>query len=479
MTHSLTALNGGTVSVTDEDLSALRAETRGPLLLPGDEGYEAARTVWNGMIDRRPGLVVQPLGTSDIKAAVEFAARHGLLISMQGGGHQIGGLAVADGALLVDMSRLRHVHVDPEARTARVGAGCLLGDIDRECQRHGLAFPTGINSTTGIAGLTLGGGFGWITRKHGMTVDNLLSAEIVTADGEILTISPDRHPDLFWACTGGGGNFGVVSSFEFRLHPVGPEILSGLLVHPLEAGPELLRKYREISTSAPDELTAWTVMRKAPPLPFIPEDWHGREVMIFAVCYCGNMADGEKAVAELRALGNPIADVIGPHPYIGWQGAFDPLLTPGMRNYWKSQDFLDLTEETIGHLLDAARNLPDDQTEIVLPHLGGVMARVSADATAFPQRSAHFTMNLHTRWEDPAKDEACIAWARALSDKVASQSAGSVYVNFMPEDEAGRINGAYGANMDRLRRVKTQYDPGNLFRVNHNIRPETAARAAE
>lgn len=479
MTYSLTALNGGTTSVSDEDLSALRAEMRGAVLLPGDGGYEAARTVWNGMIDRRPGLVVQPLGTSEIKAAVEFAARNGLLISMQGGGHQIGGLAVAEGALLVDMSRMRHVHVDPEARTARVGAGCLLGDVDRECQRHGLAFPTGINSTTGIAGLTLGGGFGWITRKHGMTVDNLLSAEIVTADGTILTISPDRHPDLFWACTGGGGNFGVVSSFEFRLHPVGPQILSGLVVHPLEAGPELLRKYREISTGAPDELTVWTVMRKAPPLPFIPEDWHGREVLIFAVCYCGDMAEGERAVAELRALGTPIADVIGPHSYTGWQAAFDPLLTPGMRNYWKSQDFLDLTEETIGHLLDAARNLPDDQTEIVLPHLGGAMARVSPDATAFPQRAAHFTMNLHTRWEDPAKDEACIGWARALSDTVASQSAGSVYVNFMPEDEAGRIDGAYGVNMDRLRRVKTQYDPGNLFRVNHNIRPETVARAAE
>lgn len=479
MIYSMTALSGGPVSVTDEEVTALRAETRGPVLLPDEDGYEAARTVWNGMIDRRPGLVVQPLGTSDIKAAVEFAARRGLLISIKGGGHQIGGLAMADGALLVDMSRMRHVHVDPEARTVRVGAGCQLRDVDRECQRHGLAFPTGINSTTGIAGLTLGGGFGWITRKHGMTVDNLMSVEIVTADGAILTASPDRHPDLFWACSGGGGNFGVVSSFEFRLHPVGPEILSGLIVHPLEDGPELLRKYREISASAPDELTVWTVMRKAPPLPFIPEDWHGRGVMVFAVCYCGGMADGEKAVADLRALGTPIADVVGPHPYTGWQAAFDPLLSPGVRNYWKSQDFLDLTEETIGHLLDAARNLPDDLTEIVLPHLGGAMARVAADDTAFPQRKEHFTMNLHTRWEDPGKDEACIKWARKLSETVASQSAGSVYVNFMPEDEADRIVGAYGANIERLRHVKAHYDPNNLFRVNHNIRPDTALRAAE
>ncbi|MBI6630451.1 FAD-binding oxidoreductase [Pontibaca salina] len=479
MTYPITALNGGSVAVSDEDMDGLRGDTRGGVLLPDDAGYKEAGAIWNGMISRRPGLVVQPLGASDIKAAVEFAARHNLLISMRGGGHQIGGLAVAEGALLVDMSRMRHVHVDPEARTARVGAGCLLGDVDRECQRHGLAFPTGINSTTGIAGLTLGGGFGWITRKYGMTIDNLLSAEIVTADGAILTISPDSHPDLFWACKGGGGNFGVISSFEFRLHPVGPEILSGLLVHPLDAAPELLRKYREISNSAPDELTVWTVMRKAPPLPFIPEDWHGREVMIFAVCYCGDMAEGEKAVADLRALGQPLADVIGPHPYTGWQMAFDPLLTPGMRNYWKSQDFLDLTEETIGHLVDAARNLPDDQTEIVLPHLGGAMARVAPAATAFPQRKSHFTLNLHTRWEDPAKDAACIAWARALSDRVASQSAGSVYVNFMPEDDAARIGGAYGNNMDRLRQVKARYDPGNLFRVNHNISPATAARAAE
>ncbi len=479
MTYSITALTGVPNSVTDEDVSALRAEMRGAVMLPNEDGFEEARTVWNGMIDREPGLVVQPLGTSDVKAAVEFAANRGLLISIKGGGHQIGGLAVADGALLVDMSQMRHVHVDPEARTVRVGAGCLLTDVDRECQRHSLAFPTGINSTTGIAGLTLGGGFGWITRKHGMTVDNLISIQIVTADGEILTASPDRHPDLFWACTGGGGNFGIVSSFEFRLHPVGPEVLSGLIVHPLEDGPELLRNYREISESAPDELTVWTVMRKAPPLPFIPEDWHGRGVMVFAVCYCGDMVEGEKAVAELRALGTPIADVVGPHPYTGWQAAFDPLLTPGARNYWKSQDFLDLTEETIAHLLDAAENLPDDQTEIVLPHLGGAMSRVSAGDTAFPQRNAHFTMNLHTRWEDPSKDDACISWARTLSEKVASQSTGSVYVNFMPEDEADRIHSAYGANMERLRRVKGQYDPGNLFRVNHNIRSEIVTRAAE
>lgn len=478
MTLSLKTTSGNTKQIDDATVASLRAELRGSALLPQEPGYETARTVWNGMVDRRPGLVVRALGTNDIRTAVNFARVNDLLLAIRAGGHQIAGHAVIEGALMLDLSLMRSVHVDPAARTARVGAGCLLSDVDRETQLHALAVPVGVNSTTGIAGLTLGGGFGWITRKYGMTIDNLLSAEMVLADGSIVRASADDHPDLFWAIRGGGGNFGVVSSFEYALHPVGPQVLSGLIVHPIADAPELLRGFREICANAPEELTVWVVMRKAPPLPFLPEEWHGREVLVFAACYAGDMAEGEKAMAGLRALGSPIADVISPHPFTGWQAAFDPLLTPGARNYWKSHDFIQLSDAAISLILDAIGTLPDPQSEIFIAHVGGAMARVASDATAFPQRAAHFTMNVHTRWSDSAKDTTCIAWARDFFDRIAPHAAGSVYVNFMPEDEVDRIGAAYGGNMDRLGRIKAKYDPANLFRANHNLLA-AVAHAAE
>ncbi|MDP2618768.1 MAG: FAD-binding oxidoreductase [Hyphomicrobiales bacterium] len=478
MTFSLKTLGGGTKRIDDAALAALRADLRGSAPLPGEAGYEEARTIWNGMVDRRPGLVIRALGTNDIRTAVNFARENDLLMAIRAGGHQIAGHAVIDGAVLLDLSLMRSVHVDPAARKARVGAGCLLSDVDCETQLHALAVPVGVNSTTGIAGLTLGGGFGWITRKYGMTIDNLLSAEMVLADGSIVRASPEDHPDLFWAIRGGGGNFGVVSSFEFALHPLGPQVMSGLIVHPIADAPDLLRGFREICANAPEELTVWTVMRKAPPLPFLPEEWHGREVLVFAACYAGDMAEGEKAMAGLRALGNPIADVISPHPFTGWQAAFDPLLTPGARNYWKSHDFINLSDVAISLIVDAIGTLPDPQSEIFIAHVGGAMARVAPDATAFPQRAAHFTMNVHARWSDAAKDAACIGWARDFFDRTAPHAAGSVYVNFMPEDEVGRIGAAYGGNMDRLCRIKAKYDSANLFRANHNLLA-AAAPAAE
>lgn len=478
MTISLKTLGGGTKQIDDGSLAVLRAELRGTAPAPDEAGYEEARTVWNGMVDRRPSLVIRALGTNDIRVAVNFARENDLLMAIRAGGHQIAGHAVIEGALLLDLSLMRSVHVDPKARTARVGAGCLLSDVDCETQLHALAVPVGVNSTTGIAGLTLGGGFGWITRKYGMTIDNLLSAEMVLADGRIVRASPADHPDLFWAIRGGGGNFGVVSSFEYALHPVGPQVLSGLIVHPIADAPRLLRSFRKLCAEAPEELTIWTVMRKAPPLPFLPTEWHGREVLVFAACYVGDMAEGEKAMAGLRALGSPIADVISPHPFTGWQAAFDPLLTPGARNYWKSHDFIDLSDAAIALIVEAIGTLPDPQSEIFIAHVGGAMARVAPDATAFPQRAAHFTMNVHTRWSDAEKDTACIAWARDFFARIAPHAAGSVYVNFMPEDEGDRIGAAYGGNMDRLGRIKAKYDPANLFRANHNLLA-AVAQAAE
>jgi len=331
--------------------------------------------------------------------------------------------------------------------------------------------PTGINSTTGIAGLTLGGGYGWLSRKFGLTIDSLKAAEIVTADGRALAVSATEAPELFWAIRGGGGNFGVVTRFAFDLHPVGPEVLSGLIVHPIEAAPELLRRYRALAPRMPDELTVWTVMRKAPPLPFLPEAWHGREVLVFAACYAGDMTEGERALAPLRALGTPIADVIAPHPYAGWQQAFDPLLTPGARNYWKSHNFSTLDDGLIDLLIEQVGRLPSGECEIFTAQLGGATKRIDPAATAFAHRSAGFLMNVHTRWRDPADDARCIAWARELFDRAAAFATGGVYVNFMPEDEGGRVRQAFGASHDRLARLKARYDPANLFRMNMNIRP--------
>ncbi|WP_306432351.1 FAD-binding oxidoreductase [Tropicibacter sp. Alg240-R139] len=327
------------------------------------------------MVERHPGVVIRAMGASDVQVAVNFVRNAGLMLSIKSGGHQIAGHVVADDTVLLDLSMMQSVYVDPEAKTARVAPGALLGDVDRETQAHGLVVPTGINSTTGIAGLTLGGGFGWTTRKFGMTIDNLLSAEVVTANGEIVTASPNTHPDLIWAIRGGGGNFGVVTSFKFQLHDLGPDVLPGLIVHPIENAPELLAEYAKIADTSPDELTVWSVMRTAPPLPFLPEEWHGREVLILAACYSGPMDEGEKAMSALRGLGEPIADVISPHKFVDWQAAFDPLLTPGARKYGKSHDFFGLTSDAIAGLLDGISNFRDPACEAFIAHVGG--ARLS------------------------------------------------------------------------------------------------------
>ncbi len=467
----LNSLDGGAVAVTQDALDTLDGSLRGGVHLKGSAEYDDARTIWNGMVDRHPGFVIRAQGASDVQKAVNFVRENGLMMSVRSGGHQIAGHAVADGTVLLDLSQMRSVFVDRAAQTARVEPGATLGDVDRETQAHALVVPTGVNSTTGIAGLTLGGGFGWTTRKFGMTIDNLISAEVVTADGSVVTTSADSHPDLFWAIRGGGGNFGVVTSFEFRLHALGPEVLSGLIVHPIADAPGLLAGLAEITDGAPDELTVWSVLRKAPPLPFLPEEWHGREVLIFAACYAGPVAEGEAAMAGLRALGNPVADVISPHPFVGWQAAFDPLLTPGARNYWKSHDFAALSPDAVRDLLQGISTLPDPACEVFVAHVGGAMARVGTGDTAYPSRSAHYIMNVHTRWDDADKDDRCIAWARDLYARMKPYSTGSAYVNFMPEDEEDHIAGAYGKNSKRLSEVKGKYDPDNLFRINHNILP--------
>jgi FAD/FMN-containing dehydrogenase len=468
---------GGTV-VGSDTLATFRETLRGKVCLPDEAGYDEARTIWNAMIDRHPGAVVRCKGAADIMRAVTFAREHGVLLAVRAGGHNIAGNAVCEGGLLLDLSLMRGVRVDPVRRTARVEPGATLGDFDREAQAFGLATPLGINSTTGVAGLTLGGGFGWLSRKFGLTVDNLISADVVTADGKLVQASATENADLFWALRGGGGNFGVVSSFEFRLHPVGPMVLSGLIVHAFAGARELLAGYREAAAKAPDELTQWVILRKAPPLPFLPAEFHGKEILVFAVCYVGDERDGNRALEPLRALGEPIADVIGMQPFTGWQSAFDPLLTPGAYNYWKSHNFVELGDGLLDVLVRQAATLPTEECEIFIGQLGGAASRVAPDAMAYPHRNANFAMNVHTRWREPADTQRSIDWARKLFAEAAPYATGGVYVNFMPEDETDRVSSAYGTNYARLAALKSKYDPGNLFRLNQNVQPSAAQRPA-
>jgi FAD/FMN-containing dehydrogenase len=468
---NLRALHAGTKAVDAATIGELEGALRGKILDQSSPAYNEARAIWNAMIDRKPGLIVRCLGAADVIRAVRFARDNELLVAVRGGGHNIAGSAICDGGVVIDLSQMKSVRVDAAGQRAWVEPGAMLADLDKETQAFGLAVPTGINSTTGVAGLTLGGGFGWITRKFGLTIDNLLSADVVTADGNLVHATTKENPDLFWALRGGGGNFGVVTAFEFQLHKLGPQVLSGLVVHPFDDAAKLLKDYRRLLDSAPDELTCWVVLRKAPPLPFLPAEWHGREVLVFAMCYSGDIKEGEKAMAGLRGLGKPIADVVGPHPFAGWQSALDPLLTPGARNYWKSHDFAQLSDETIEILIDAVRQLPGPECEIFIFHVGGAAGRIAPDVTAFSQRSAHFGMNVHTRWREASMDKKCITWAKKVFDAAAPFAIGTAYINFMPGDEGERVEKAYGTSYRRLAQVKRRYDPSNLFRMNQNIRP--------
>jgi FAD/FMN-containing dehydrogenase len=456
---------------SEQDLQTFRTELSGRLLQPDDPDYEQARLIWNAMIDRRPALIVQCASTEDVPLALRFAREHQLEIAVRGGGHNIAGNGICDGGLMIDLSGLRAVEVDPDARTARVQPGATLADLDEATQRHGLATPVGINSTTGVAGLTLGGGFGWLTRRHGMTVDNLLSAEVVAADGRLLHASADENADLFWGLRGGGGNFGIVTQFEFRLHPVGPEILAGLVIYPLEQGDRVLRGYRDYVRTAPESVSVWIVVRHAPPLPFLPAASHGQKVVVLAVACTAPQAEAEHLIAPLQELGEPLGSHIGMQPFVQWQKAFDPLLAPGARNYWKSHNFSELGDGVLDAMVAFGHRLPMEDCEIFVAHIGGAPNRVLPQDTAYAQRDAHFVMNVHGRWHRPSEDAAGIAWARETFAACAPFASSGVYTNFMTSDEAGRLDSAYGVNLGRLQQVKQRYDPENVFHLNPNIRP--------
>ena len=452
-------------------MDKLKDQVTGQVVLPGDPRYDEVRKIWNAMINRRPAVIVQCTTADDVPRAIQWARQNGLEISVRGAGHNIAGNAVCEGGMMIDLSPMRAVRVDAAKKRAYVEPGATLADFDKAVQAHALATPVGINSTTGIAGLTLGGGFGWLTRKYGMTVDNLASVELVTANGKKVRASESENADLFWALRGGGGNFGVVTQFAFTLHPVGPQILAGLIVFPLEQAKQVLRQYREFVASAPEELSVWGVLRQAPPLPFLPKEVHGKEIVVLAVFYGGDIGEGEKLIAPLRRFGKAHGEHIGVQPYVQWQKAFDPLLTPGARNYWKSHNFRELRDESLDTMIEFARKLPSPQCEIFIAHIAGAANRIPADAMAYGHRDARFVMNVHGRWNDATQDATCIGWARAFFDATAPHASGGTYVNFMTEDESGRVTAAYGANYARLADIKKRHDPDNVFHLNQNIKP--------
>jgi len=467
---TVTSLSGSQKKLDAAALADLKSHVRGQVVTANDATYDSAREIWNAMIDRKPGLIVQCSEANDVVQCVKFARKHELLVSVRGAGHNIAGKSLQDGALLIDLSPMRSVQVDAGARTALAGPGATLADVDAATAAHGLVVPTGINSTTGIAGLTLGGGFGWLSRSLGLTIDSLVEAEIVTANGDKVTCDEKNHADLFWSTRGGGGNFGIVTAFRFKLHALGAQVMCGPIVFPHSEGKTVLRNYREFCKKAPDALTVWAVLRGAPPLPFLDASVHGKPVVILVACYNGSVEDGTKAIEPLKKLGKPIADGFGPAPFAAFQQAFDPLLTPGMRNYWKSHNFKELKDDLLDKVLEYSAKLPSPHSEIFLAQVGGKTNTVASDATAYPHRDVAFVMNVHTRWEKPADDKHCIDWARDFYQATEPFSTGGVYVNFISEGE-DRVQGAYGANYARLAHVKAQYDPDNFFRVNQNITP--------
>jgi FAD/FMN-containing dehydrogenase len=462
-----------TLAAATIDLDRLRDCIRGPVIDPDDERYDAARAIWNGAIDRRPACIARCTGVADVVAAVRFAREHDLLVAVRSGGHGVGGHALCDGGLVIDLSPLKGIRVDPAARTARAEAGVLWGELDRESQLHGLATVGGIVTHTGIAGLTLGGGIGWLTRKHGATVDNLLSVDLVTAEAELLTASAAENPDLFWAIRGGGGNFGVVTSFEYRLHPVGPTVLAGPIFHPLEDARKLLAFYREFIATAPDELTTIFELSVAPPVPFLPEDVHGKPIVMIGACYAGAPEDGTEAVRPLKEFGNPIVDLLEPKLYTALQSMFDPSVPHGWHRYWKSVELPQLTDDAINTLVEHAAAQTSPRSYCIVFQLGGALARAGDDETAFSQRHAAHNVNINAVWtEDDPEGERHIAWAREFFSAIQPHAGEHVYVNFLGDEGADRVRQAYRpGNYQRLVEVKRAYDPTNFFRSNQNIEP--------
>jgi FAD/FMN-containing dehydrogenase len=456
----------------NEMLAELQSNIRGTILTESDANYETSRSIWNAMIDRRPAGIMQCIGVQDVIEAVEFARNNKILLSVKGGGHNISGLAVCDGGLMLDMSHMRGVWVDAAARRAHAQAGCLLGDVDRETQVHGLAAVLGFVSNTGIAGLTLGGGFGYLTRRYGWTSDNVLSMNVVTADGRVVRASESENPDLFWGLRGGGGNFGVVTGFEYKLYPVGPEIMAGAIAWRMEDAGAVLEMYNLLIEQAPAELTCAAALRIAPPAPWLPEDIHGKPIVVLFVCHTGPVEEGEKLVAPIKTFGSPVGDVVQRRLYVTQQSLLDATQPKGRRYYWKSEYLPKLDPAMISKVFEHAGRLISPHSAIFLFPIDGALNQLSENHSPVGNRDAALVLNITSSWEKAEDDQANIDWARAAWQDMRSFSTGGTYINFLTEDDGdNRIQAAYGANLERLVEVKTKWDPENLFRVNKNIAP--------
>ena len=442
---------------------------RGGALRPGEDGYDEARSIWNAMIDRKPALIARCAGVADVIASVNLARKYEFLVAVKGGGHNVAGNAVCDDGLLIDLSPMKSVRVDPNAKTVRAEPGVRMADLDHETHAFGLVAPGGVDSKTGISGLTLGGGFGWLCRKYGLSIDNLRSVDIVTADGQLRHASETENADLFWGVRGGGGNFGVVTSFEFDCHKL-DEIFAGLIIYPIEDAPTVLRHWRNFIADAPDELSVWTVFLTAPEDPFLPDKYHGRKVLGIVPVYAGDISEGEAVISPLRSFGDPLADTVERWSFVEWQRAFDENYPTGDRYYWKSHNFNAPPDDVFDVMAEYGRTLPTPEARVSVTHLGGAVGRVDLNATAYPHREAKFLVNITTRWQDPDQDEECIEWAREYFDALSEYATGGTYVNLISERE-GEEGMAYPGNYERLLELKNEYDPENLFRMNQNIKP--------
>jgi FAD/FMN-containing dehydrogenase len=472
-TIELSGRSGGPVAVPGEALEDLAGRVEGRLLGPDDPGWDDAVRIWNGLAATAPALVLQPASAADVAAAVGFARAHGLLLGVKGGGHNIAGTAIAEGGLTLDLSGLCQLTVDPEAGLAHVGPGCRLADVDGATQAHGLATPLGFISKVGVAGLTLGGGLGYLTRRFGWTADNLVEAEVVCADGQVRTASRERHPDLFWALRGGGGNLGVVTRFTFQLHPVGPQVVGGLIAWPFERAEEVMAAYRTLTAAAPRELATWLILLNAPPAPFVPAAWHGRRLCTFAVCHSGDPGDAERDLAPVRALGDPVFDLLGPQPYTEVQSYLDDTEPDGHHYYWRTEFLAGLEDGLLAGMRELFADCPIPEAELGVLHLSGALNERPADDGAVGNRDARYVLGVNGMWA-PDEPEAgrFRQWVRDAGARLRPWSTGATYINFQTADEGDdRVRATYGANYDRLVEVKRRYDPDNLFRANRNIRP--------
>jgi FAD/FMN-containing dehydrogenase len=472
MKRSLAAASMPTPVLDRAALDELGASFRGQLVRSGDPDYNEHRKVWNGSIDRYPALIARCVGVADVIAAVRFARETGLVVAARGGGHSLPGHSVCDGGIVIDLGPMKGIRVDPESGTARARAGVLLGELDRETQAYGMAVPHGIVTHTGLAGLTLGGGIGWLMRKHGLTIDQLVSVDLITADGEFVKASETENADLFWGVRGGGGNFGIVTEFEFRLNPVGPTVLAGPIVWAMEDSPQVLRFYREWIREVPDELTTIVIHRRAPALPTLPVELHGRHVVMVGCCYAGPVEDGERVVRALRRFGSPLLDLCEPKPYLAHQATLDPTLPHGWWYYFRACDVAELTDEVIDITVEHALRVESPLTTFPIFQLGGAVARPSEDATAYNGRGAGHTFNINATTATSDGFDEARAWARGLWSALEPYHS-SVYVNFLMDEGEERIRQAYGAKKyDRLKALKRKYDPDNFFRLNQNIAPD-------